>query len=124
MQANPFLKYNWPSILWAAFILYLCMMPSGHLPRINIPNFDKIVHFTFYFVLAILMYWGWLKQQAFPSLHSRALIKILVIACAYGLLIEVLQETFTTTRHFEWLDEGADAFGAAVGCLFAVKILK
>ena len=123
MQANLYLKYNWPSILWAAFILYLCMMPAHQLPRVAIPNFDKVVHFTFYFVLAILMMWGWAKQQLFTGLHKNAWVKIFVIACAYGLLIEVLQETLTTDRHFEWLDEAADAAGAAVG-LMAWTVLK
>jgi len=117
MQANPYLKYNWPSILWAAFILYLCMMPAHHLPHIAIPNFDKLVHFTFYFVLSILMSWGWIKQQTFDSLHTGAWIKIFVIGCAYGLLIEIMQETLTTDRHFEWLDEAADAVGSAAGLI-------
>ena len=124
MQANSFLKYNWPSILWAAFILYLCMMPSKHLPHIPIPNFDKIVHFTFYFTFVLLTNWGWKKQQSFVSLHKNALLKIFVLACAYGFTIEILQETLTTDRHFELLDEAANATGAAIGSLLAVKILK
>lgn len=123
MQANSYLKYNWPSILWAAFVLYLCLMPASQLPHITIPNFDKLVHFTFYFVLAVLMYWGWLKQQSFSWLHKNTWLKILLIASAYGLLIEVLQKTLTTDRHFEWLDEAADAAGAAVG-LIASLILN
>ena len=122
MQQQSFLKYNWPSILWAAFILYLCLVPSSHLPRINIPNFDKIVHFTFYFTFVIITNWGWLKQQSFNSLHKNALLKIFIIACVYGFSIEIMQETLTTTRHFEWLDEVANACGAAVGSLLWVKI--
>ena len=117
MQANPYLKYNWPSILWAAFILYLCMMPARHLPHIDIPNFDKAVHFTFYFTLSILMNRGWIKQQSFNSLHKNTLLKIFLICCAYGFTIEIMQETLTTDRHFEWLDEAANACGAAVGSL-------
>ena len=122
MQLKSFLKYNWPSILWAVFILYLCLVPSSHLPRINIPNFDKIVHFTFYFTFAILTNWGWLKQQSFSWLHKNALLKIFILACVYGFTIEIMQETLTTDRHFEWLDEAANACGAAVGSLLWVKI--
>jgi len=124
MQVKSFLKYNWPSILWAAFILCLCLAPARHLPRINIPSFDKIVHFTFYFTLVLLMNWGWLKQQSFRSLHKNAWLKIFIIACAYGFTIEIMQETLTTDRHFELLDEAANACGAAVGSLVWVKILK
>jgi len=122
MQANSFIKYNWPSILWAAFILYLCMMPARHLPNIPIPNFDKLVHFTFYFTFTLLTNWGWLKQQSLGSLHKNALLKIFIIACTYGFSIEIMQETLTTDRHFEWLDEAANATGAAVGALLWVKI--
>ena len=124
MQANSFIKYNWPSILWAAFILYLCMMPAHHLPHIAIPNFDKLVHFTFYFTLTLLMNWGWMKQGSFNWLHKRALLKIFLFCCIYGFTIEIMQETLTTDRHFEWLDEAANATGAAVGSLVWVFYRK
>ena len=70
------------------------------------------------------MFRGWKKQSAFPSLYHNTFIKIFVIACVYGFTIEVMQETLTTTRHFEWLDEAANATGALVGNLLAVKIFK
>jgi VanZ family protein len=117
---NGFLKYNWPSFLWAAFIFYLCMVPARTLPKINIPNIDKMVHFTFYLVLTALMFWGWKKQEAFTWLHRHSLLKIFVIACAYGLSIEVMQELFTADRHFEWLDEAANASGSFTTCLLII----
>lgn len=70
------------------------------------------------------MNWGWLKQQSFSALHRNALVKIFMFCCAYGFTIEVMQETLTTDRHFEWLDEAANATGAAIGSLLWVKILK
>ena len=54
--------------------------------------------------------------------HKNALLKIFIIACTYGFSIEIMQETLTTDRHFEWLDEVANATGAAVGALLWVKI--
>jgi VanZ family protein len=119
-----FLKYNWPSFLWAAFILWLCLMPASHLPKVKIPNFDKIVHFSFYFTLSTLMVYGWSRQQSIPWLRKHSIIKIIIIASAYGLSIEIMQELFTNDRHFEWLDEAANATGAVVGTLFAVKLFK
>ena len=104
--------------------MYLCLIPSSHLPKIQIPNFDKLVHFTFYLVLTILMYYGWQKQGAFTWLQHNSYIKIFIIACAYGFTIEVMQETLTTTRHFELLDEAANATGALVGCWLSVKLFK
>jgi hypothetical protein len=75
-------------------------------------------------MFVLLTNWGWLKQQSFDSLHKNALLKIFIIACSYGFAIEIMQETLTTDRHFEWLDEVANASGAAVGSLLWVKIPK
>ncbi len=123
-MAFNFLKYNWPSFVWAGVIMYLCLVPSGHLPSITIPNFDKIVHFTFYFILSILTFWGWKKQTAFSGLYTNTFIKVFITACAYGFMIEIFQELFTTTRHFELLDEACNASGALAGNLLAVKMFK
>ena len=70
--------------------MYMCMIPGSALPKINIPNIDKMVHFTFYFTLVILMYWGWKKQISFQSLYRNTFTKIFVIACIYGFTIEII----------------------------------
>ena len=104
--------------------MYACLTPSGSLPRVTIPHLDKLVHFTFYVVLAGLLFWGWQKQRAFVWLHKNTVLKILIAACAYGLLVEVMQEIFTTTRHFDMLDELTNATGAVAGSLISVKLFK
>ena len=119
-----FIKYNWLSVLWAIFICYMCLVPSKTLPKVEISNIDKAVHFTFYFILVVLMYWGWKKQDSFQGLYTNTFIKVFIIACFYGISIEVMQGVFTADRHFELLDEAANASGAAAGGLFAVKIVK
>lgn len=121
---NSFLKYNWPSILWAAFILALCLVPGRDLPSVSIWEFDKIVHFVFYVQLAVLMFWGWKKQQAFNSLHVSTFLKILVITFSYGFAVEIMQELLTADRHFDWLDALANSTGAIAGCLISVKLLR
>jgi VanZ family protein len=121
---NSFLKYNLPSFIWAAIILWLCLSSGSGFPRITIPNFDKVVHFTFYFVLTILMFYGWMKQQFFPMLHRQTFLRIFLIAVAYGASIEIMQELFTSTRHFELLDIAANSTGAIMGSLLSVKLFK
>ena len=119
-----FLKYNWPSILWAAFILYLSLISGNSLPKIKIPNIDKVVHFTFYFVLVAFMFYGWRKQNSFLFLHKNPLVKIVCIAITYGFCIEIMQHEFTTTRHFDLLDVFANSTGAIAGSLISVKLFK
>jgi VanZ family protein len=121
---NSFLKYNWPSIFWAAFILVLCLMPGRELPSVSIWEFDKLVHFCFYFVLALLMFWGWKKQKTFPSLQLNLFLKILTLTFSYGFVVEILQELLTTDRHFELFDALANSAGATAGCLISVKLFR
>ena len=119
-----FLKYNWPSILWAAFILVLCLIPGRDLPSVTIFEFDKIVHFTFYVILAWLMFYGWRKQISFLSLRQNALIKILIITSVYGFAVEVMKELLTADRHFDIFDALANSSGAVAGSLISVKLFK
>jgi VanZ family protein len=121
---NSFLKYNLPSFVWAAVILWLSLTSGSNLPKINIPNIDKVVHFTFYFVLTMLMFYGWTEQNSFSTLHRHRMVKILFIAIVYGIAIEIMQKLFTTTRHFELLDVAANSTGAIIGSLISVKLFK
>ena len=118
-----FLKYNWPSILWAAFIFVICMMPARHIPRIRIPNFDKVVHTSIYIIFAVLTYYGWSMQTRFRGLHQKSILKIIILLASYGLMIEIMQETLTTDRHFEWLDELANTTGAVLGAFLGKVIV-
>lgn len=121
---NSYIKYNWPSILWAAFILLLCLMPGKDLPSVSIWEFDKIGHFCVYALLAALMTWGWNKQQQYVWLHKNVLLKIMLIAASYGFAVEILQEMFTADRHFDILDATANAIGALAGSIISVKLLR
>ncbi len=119
---NSFIKYNILSILWAIVILILCLMPGKDLPHVSILNFDKLVHFSVYLLLASMMYYGWKKQNSFSSLHQNTLIKILLITSTYGFAVEIMQELFTTDRHFDIFDALANSMGAVAGSFFAVYI--
>lgn len=84
---------------------------------LDIPNFDKVVHFTFYFVAGILgvlfcnaTIKGFMKK--IPSL-----VKFLLGLIGYGIIIEVLQESLTTYRSAELLDVIANSTGALLGIL-------
>jgi VanZ family protein len=118
-----YLKYNWPSILWAAFILVLCMMPGRHIPHVRIPNFDKVVHFSLYLIFAILTYWGWQKQNYLIALHAQTTIKVIVLLSLYGYTIELMQGWLTTDRSYDIYDALANVCGAIVGALIASQIV-
>lgn len=117
-----FLKYNWPSILWAAFILVICLMSHRHVPRVTIPHFDKLVHFGLYFILAILTWYGWTRQNFFAALRANTALKIILLLALYGMTIEILQGTLTSDRSFDLWDELANSTGALAGTLAAARV--
>ncbi|WP_190811128.1 VanZ family protein [Flagellimonas sp. S3867] len=83
--------------------------------ELNIPYADKITHFTFYLIFAIL---GclFLRERTRGALKlEKAAILMGFIAVFYGMLIEVLQFTLTTNRMAEFGDVLANTFGAIVG---------
>lgn len=117
-----FLKYNWPSILWAAFILVICLMSHRHVPHVTIPHFDKVVHFNLYLILAVLTWYGWTRQDKFPALRANTFAKVILLLALYGMTIEVLQGTLTPDRSFDLWDELANSCGAVVGS-FAARLI-
>ena len=89
---------------------------------IDIPHFDKVVHFGFYFgatVLGALFF-----NEKFRGRYSmpKALAYVALAAIFYGMLIEVLQHTLTTNRDGDFMDALANSCGALMGA-WAVKWL-
>lgn len=121
---NSFWKYNLLSILWAVLILVLCLMPGKDLPSFSILEFDKVIHFFIYILLVLMMYYGWKKQNSFPTLHQYTLVKILFITSVYGFLVELLQAFFTADRHFDLFDALANSGGAVAGTLLSMYFKK
>ena len=110
-----YIKYNWPSILWAAFILVICLMPGRDLPRVEIINVDKLVHIGVHTLLALLTYFGWVRQDSYAALHRHTFLKIALLLAVYGFSVEVMQEVFTMDRHYDLYDALANSIGAVVG---------
>ena len=88
---------------------------------IDWPYTDKLVHFVFHAVGAFL---GslWLCERSRQGLsRDRALWQILAFLLLYGIIIEVLQDRFTTWRSAEVADVAADLLGALAGAA-AIKV--
>ncbi len=99
-------------LLYLAALTVASLLPASSLPA-GIPLFpgaDKIIHILMYAGLAGLLQWT-LAGKCRTHLQ---LVILLLIASAYGLLIEVLQHTLTT-RSFEWADAAANTLGAIAG---------
>jgi VanZ family protein len=98
-------------------ILSLISFEGDNSLDITIPHFDKLVHFSFYFIAGVL---GGLFGREISKGQSSKL-KILGISFVglvlYGIIIEVLQSYLTTYRSAELLDVLANSVGALLGTL-------
>lgn len=113
-----FFRHYGLSICVALTIFYLCMMPGGNTPSINIPNIDKLVHACMYMALAFCISLN--LYQEYTEFDSIAMIMwALVIPILFGGLIEVMQDKFTLTRSCDFYDFIADSVGAIIGYFFA-----
>lgn len=99
------------------------LLPTSSLPQVSTFYFikaDTLVHFLMFTVLTFLLIVGFRKQYSYHRLHHFAIRYALLVATGYGILIEVLQHTLTTTRHAEPLDLLANT----AGCVFGLLIFK
>ncbi len=109
-------KKNIFSILVALAIMYLSLANSHTFDKvslINIPNFDKIVHFGMYFSLMSIIIF-----------ENRKTIKISghwfligLIPLFYGIIMEIFQSTLTSTRTGSLWDALFDGAGILVSIL-------
>lgn len=117
-----FLKKYPLSILWGIFILILCAVRLSSLPPIGkgIEGFDKIVHFTFFLTLSLILVYEDHRQHYSGKSRLRASMGLIALGIVYGGGIELLQKYIFTYRSAEWLDLAADL----LGCLVAVALFN
>ena len=70
-----------------------------------IPNLDKLIHFSIFFLL------GFIFRVRFPKTQFLQFFLILV---SYALLTEILQDTMQLGRSLELLDAVADTLGLSL----------
>ncbi|TAE41162.1 MAG: VanZ family protein [Sphingobacteriales bacterium] len=117
------LKSQLPSILWALLVFTLCNMPINNMGNTfsYFEGFDKLVHLGFFFVLAVLIFWGRINSLKNYHLISDLTIAVLVTFC-FGSGIELLQWKVFTYRSGDWWDLFADMLGVAMA-IFAYILL-
>ncbi len=74
---------------------------------LDISNFDKIVHFTSYFLLTLS--WFFAMQTLLKNRKTKIILIVSLIS--YGIIIEALQGGMTTHRQADVLDILANSLG-------------
>jgi VanZ family protein len=104
-------------ISWVLFITMLSLFSFSELDTgtINIPYADKITHFSFYLIFAVLGCMFIRERTQGETNLGKALVIMLFSAILYGIFIEVLQYMITANRMAEFGDILANTLGAFVG---------
>ncbi len=122
-----FLEAYWAALLWAAFILYICILPGDELPDIDFWEInieDKLAHVGVFGILSIFLVWGNSKREMARYKTSKSVIFTLLIGLSFGVATEAIQGYFIPSRFASISDVIADAVGAALGVWFANIVLK
>jgi VanZ family protein len=107
-------------ISWAAIIFFAYSIPGDDLAYTDpwdILKFDKIVHFSLFAVLVLVLIVAFKKQRQIRFVHFYSRAYAVVIAILYGIALEAVQGIFFIGRYSDWLDVIANIIGAFGGLL-------
>ena len=109
------LIYFWKPILWLAIICYGLFIPASELPTkpfLNIPHFDKMVHFSLFFGLNLLL------LKPFKKLNFKQYLWAPAISVLLGFVLEYSQYFISISRSSDLYDFFANVSGIAAATLF------
>lgn len=113
-------KYLIYSILWSIGMVFVLLLPGDQLPadQLPLPGFDKIIHFSLFFVHYYIWVIGLIKQRIFKVIKEKTVKISLIYSLALALLIELGQFYFIDGRSGDWLDVLANVLGIGTSYIF------
>jgi len=112
-------------LIFSLLILAASTASSGTINRIGLPpniHIDKAVHMTMYFVFTMSLIKYAAGENSKPPFHLKIISA--TAAIIFGILMEYIQMSCTTNRHFELLDIAANIAGTAIAALLYTVLGK
>lgn len=109
------------AIFWTGVILFLSLENAKNIPVINIAYLDKVIHAVFHFVFTILWFL-YLKKKFINTNNVHLLFFTLIGSFVLGIVIELLQQSYTTTRNGDVFDILANLFGAFLAAVAIILV--
>lgn len=122
-----FLKYNYPTLLWATVIMFLTLLPAASMPQVpawELISMHTLAHAIVFFILAVLMLRGFTRQSQYPGLSRQAALPVLVISVLFGAGIEWLQMVLDWGRQGDFMDVISNTIGTISGVAAYYWILR
>jgi VanZ family protein len=115
--------YFWAALSWTGLIVFFCLIKSSNIPAIQITNLDKVAHSFFHFVFTSLWFL-FFKEQRNSLDVFKLLILSFMLSIFFGIIIEIVQALFTTTRKGDLFDVLANLSGATLAVCLILALNK
>jgi VanZ family protein len=109
------------ALFWTGVILFLCLDNANNLPVINVLYIDKVIHVILHFVFTTLWFL-YLKKKLDNSKNIKPLLLAFLNSFIFGILIEIMQELFTTTRSADVFDVLSNLLGASLAVVTIILL--
>jgi VanZ family protein len=122
-----FIKSFWKTITWAIIVLILSTITGEtvrELGEVNIPHFDKFVHFGMYFTFTFLMINDLIRSYGSAYSVRQIMFFCVFIAMAYGGSMELLQSIPKLHRSKDFYDFLANSIGAFTASIFYKQLIQ
>jgi VanZ family protein len=117
-----FIRYLYPPLLWAAFILLLTITSGKEFPEVTLISFDKAIHFFLFIIQSYLLARGFIRQSAYMTLRYHPLLWSFFISLFFGATTEIIQAYMLTDRTGDIFDFAANGAGSIAGIVIFVLL--
>lgn len=115
------LRFRVTALLFAAVVLAVSSWPGFRLPRLGSGDFDKVLHFGQYAVLAFLVVRGWCAGvEGWRRGAIWAILAMLIVFAA----ADEYHQGWIPHRDPDWFDWGADVLGIVAGWWTGLFFIK
>ena len=105
-----------PAMVWAILIFIASSIPAGKMPKLDILQYDKLIHGGIFFIFGLLLY----RLVALRSLPANyrwiRLAVVLLVVMLYGAMDE-FHQSFVPGRTVDFFDFLADTIGGILSIL-------
>lgn len=108
------------TIFYSLSLVVVCLLPLKKVPDIGVSFGDKVFHMLSYIVLTCLWFYSFYVH--FKIDRRKSLAYACVLSVVFGIIIEVLQEVLTNTRHADILDVLANSLGVLIAASIILLI--
>lgn len=119
------IKNIYKAIIWAVIVLILSNISGDNfrdLPDFKIPQLDKVIHFTMYLILCLLLISAINQMNKIPKKYL-VLIVAVTLSVSYGGLMELLQNLSENNRSADIYDFLSNTAGA-LSAIFLYPVFR